>query len=207
MKINPYIETIEITSSILKKTEYVLKKSSLQALAELYIDQITAYAEENQTCLRKAVGCGVVQVGEWMTLIKGRENEPDYEDYFVTFPLIRGMTHNGPSSYGNPCSNEVGNCGCMHAEQKAIIDIYSKWSHLQSMRNILFCTYSPCSTCANMISYSKAFQAVVYKIDTAHDMRGINILRNGGIKVIRLDEITNDNNVTFFNSIGCNIRI
>jgi len=119
-------------------------------------EEILSFAERNQVCLRKAVGCAAIAVGE---------NE--------LLPI--SLKHNGPSREGYPCTNEVGNCGCSHSEPRVVVDTTMNWCEDEKL--ILVCTYSPCTTCANIVIDSGLFCGVIYDILTEHDKRGEKFLR------------------------------
>ena len=131
------------------------------------LKKIQDFALKNQTCKRKAVGCSIVR------LSIGRRRLPTEKT------LV--MTHNGPSVPNNECINEVGNCGCSHAEPRAILESLKKdyGKHL-----VMVCTYSPCTNCANIIIDSGIIDLVVYETLTLHDTRGTTFLLQSGIKVL-----------------------
>lgn len=119
-------------------------------------------AEENQECKRKAVGCAII-------IANGKDS------------TVTIFSQNGPST-GHICSNELGNCGCAHAEPRAILRaVYEHWNHCT-----LVCMYSPCTNCANIIVDSGVVDKVVWDIDTNHDMRGLHILKNSGIELEKI---------------------
>lgn len=119
-------------------------------------EEILQFAERNRVCLRKAVGCAAVA-------IDGEE----------LLPIA--MKHNGPSRYGYECTNETGNCGCSHSEPRVVQSAIEEWDMDDKL--ILVCTYSPCTTCANIVIDSGMFGAVIYDILTEHDKRGEKFLR------------------------------
>lgn len=80
---------------------------------------------------------------------------------------------------GGPCSGEVGNCGCIHAEVRLLL------SHPRPARGILCVNYSPCTGCANAIIASRSVVAVIYSTLTEHDKRGVEWLKNAGIIVLQ----------------------
>lgn len=131
------------------------------------LKKIQNFALKNQTCKRKAVGCSIVR------LSIGWQKAPTEET------LI--MTHNGPSVPNNQCTNEVGNCGCSHAEPRAILKSLKKdyGKHLT-----MVCTYSPCTNCANIIIDSGIIDLVVYKVLTQHDIRGQTFLLQSEVKIL-----------------------
>lgn len=90
----------------------------------------------------------------------------------MDWPEIISTACNGPSQDSVECTGETGGCGCSHAEPRALMDcLHRRKKHL-----ILFCKYSPCTTCANLILDSKIVRAVCYDIFTEHDPRGVEIL-------------------------------
>lgn len=134
------------------------------------IHDITWNAQKQTTCKRKGVGCSVIEY---------RDNK--IERIISTF--------NGPAHHAFVCTNEVGNCGCCHAEPKAIIGT------LKAMRldcrkviRVMVCTYSPCTNCANIIIESRVIDAIVYDILTEHDKRGAEMLKKV-MDVITLDKL------------------
>lgn len=132
-------------------------------LVNIKID--TCSAEKYTSCLRKGVGVSAFQ----------------YLEKTGEFFLVDSF-HNG----GGHCTNEVGNCGCPHAEQRALVCLLSRFKHGRDLPIVLVQTYSPCTTCANLIALSGLVEAVVWKIDTEHDMRGICILGWNNILGVKL---------------------
>lgn len=129
---------------------------------------VNSYAQAHSKCLRKPVGCSVVAVTKSFT---GHE----------ILWTRNALTHNGPSRDGFPCTNEVGRCGCSHAEPRALL-IVSRLKEVGKM--VLCCSYSPCTNCANLILDYGKIQHVVYGIPTEHDMRGLEFLQSGGIQTL-----------------------
>lgn len=130
---------------------------------------IQEYAKANQTCKRKAVGCSVLEI--WNEPVR-----PGILSESITRPIL---VHNGPSGDGHECSDQVGNCGCSHAEPRACIAVMCDEPRLREVRDNaqMVCTYSPCTNCANIIVDSGVIDAVVYDILTEHDRRGVLILK------------------------------
>jgi deoxycytidylate deaminase len=116
---------------------------------------MTATATKETSCLRKGVGAAIVKVTKNNHL------------------LVVAVGFNGPSGLQNKCTNVQGNCGCSHAEPRAIM------RYLRSGvkdRGILLCSYSPCTNCANIIVDSGCVKGVVYDTFTHHDPRGAEII-------------------------------
>jgi tRNA(Arg) A34 adenosine deaminase TadA len=108
---------------------------------------VEEHAKNNQKCLRKAVGCSTVMVN-----FRGS-----------VLPVHRA--HNGPSLPDAVCSNIVGNCGCSHAEPRALMESIHHYDDTEFM---MICTYSPCRTCANMIIDSGVIGFMMYDILTVY---------------------------------------
>ena len=119
-------------------------------------DGVLEFAIKNQECLRKSVGCSLITIFEETSL-----------------QLLRA--HNGPSHKDHICTNEVGNCGCCHAEPRVILKGLRKLNFFHNC--VLVCTYSPCTNCANTILASQLVDVVIYDILTEHDKRGAEMLR------------------------------
>lgn len=112
---------------------------------------------ERSTCKRLNVGCVITS---------------------TDFRKILSMGYNGNASgLKNECdSNEPGKCGCIHAEQNAVINCDS----LRSTPKIVFTTNLPCPLCAkfmiNLGNVEKVYYREEYRI-----RRGLDILAEGGI--------------------------
>lgn len=114
------------------------------------------------TCKRKFVKCGAFLYS------KGK--------------LIFIDAHaNGFDEAESSCTNEVGNCGCPHAEQKLILEL-PRILDQDIGQLIMCCLYSPCTQCANLIVLSKLFHLVIFETLTEHDKRGEKILHRHGIQ-------------------------
>jgi deoxycytidylate deaminase len=122
-------------------------------------DGILNYAERNQICLRKAVGCAAITFDE-----------------IDLSPRVLALVHNGPSREGHPCTNEVGNCGCSHSEPRLVQKVF-KEGIFEVRPLVMVCTYSPCTNCANITIDSRLFDGIFYDILTEHDKRGEKFLR------------------------------
>lgn len=119
-------------------------------------------AESTSMCKRKGVACG----------LSGREKIA----WFFNGPIRRDSTL---------CSNEVGNCGCIHAEFRAIeTAIRRRQSSLE--KYALLVNFSPCTSCANLIAVSWCIDRVYYIEITEHDKRGLRHLEKAGVEVIQV---------------------
>jgi deoxycytidylate deaminase len=134
------------------------------------IKEITELAVLKTSCKRKGVGCQLIRL------------EKDAI-------IFQDSIFNGPSGEDFECSNEVGNCGCMHSEPKAIMQSLKKYK--SDLKWIMLCSYSPCTNCANIIINSGIVEGVVYDILTLHDKRGEQFLRRV-MPVFSLFELHNE---------------
>lgn len=75
--------------------------------------------------------------------------------------LIFGQETNQLDLQRGLCTGEQGKCGCMHAEPKLVLRMLQH-QHLDR-EYIMFCNYSPCDPCANLIGFSGLFRLVVWK--------------------------------------------
>ena len=142
----------------------------LEYVRKIIIEDMGLIADNarNRTkCKRKGVGCQLISIEK---------------DIICSLNYV----FNGPSIEGFECTNEVGNCGCMHSEPKAIINALK--DQFESKEWIMLCTYSPCTNCANIIIRSGIVKGIVYDILTEHDKRGDKFLRQS-IDVLTLQEI------------------
>lgn len=114
------------------------------------------------SCKRKGVACAVLPELKWF--------------------------YNGPiNGDAELCSNEVGNCGCIHAEFHALrYCIWQNGYYSHEPKYSLLVNYSPCTSCANLIVASYCIERVYYVTLTEHDKRGIIHLEKGGVEVVKL---------------------
>lgn len=136
-------------------------------------EEILLFAERNQVCLRKAVGCAAISFHREMSME----------------PFMISMEHNGPSREGYECTNEVGNCGCSHSEPRIIQKLLRQQVVFDTgLPIVLVCTYSPCTNCANIVIDSGLFCGIIYDILTEHDKRGEKFLREA-INIMTKEEL------------------
>lgn len=119
------------------------------------------------TCARLQVGCVIVT--------------PD-------FRKVLAVGYNGNVAGGrNDCDRHgaeaVGNCGCLHAEENAVINCDVP----RATRKIVYCTNLPCVMCAKRLINLGGVDRVYYW----HDYRnkdGLALLSANNIVVAHLDE-------------------
>lgn len=135
---------------------------SVRAIIAKRLRGLTTFYESQQNCKRKTVVTvawgrwdgGLQEIGHW----------------------VNGPLHRDPTR----CSNQVGGCGCIHSEVRAVCDMLRSLVHMRKERTIIGVTYSPCTPCANLIMASYLTEEIYWLIDTEHDMRGIEILQHLG---------------------------
>lgn len=115
----------------------------------------------------------------------------------ILSPNTNGITRilsrtNGPVNKSFECSGEPANCGCCHAEIKAILDLVSIVHH-PVFQYIMLSSYSPCTSCSNAIIMSNAITAVIYDKIQEHDLRGVERLQQviPTFTVRKIEEIAN----------------
>ena len=91
-----------------------------------------------------------------------------------------------PSGFENCCEDSEGNTQwyVLHAEANAILKLAS--STQSAKEATLYITLSPCKECCKLILQS-GITRVVY-IEDYKDMEGINLLKRGGIEVMRISK-------------------
>lgn len=104
--------------------------------------QLASLMSLRSTCRRLAVGCAITT--------------PD-------FRKVISIGYNGNAAgLPNDCdSDEPGKCGCLHAEENAVINCDVP----RSTDKIVFCTHLPCVACAKRIINLGNVQAVYYLND------------------------------------------
>jgi dCMP deaminase len=128
---------------------------------EIYMSLAMNLAKRS-TCKRLQVGSVIVS-----------------KDYSHVF----GIGYNGNAAgFPNCCdSEEAGNCGCLHAEDNALL----KTGPGSEVEKIIFVTHAPCAYCAKRMINKGGVKKVYYK----HSYRkttGIEILQQANIEVEEL---------------------
>jgi dCMP deaminase len=95
---------------------------------------------------------------------------------------VLGIGYNGNArGLPNRCdSTEAGACGCLHSEQNALIK-----AGAQLPGKVMFVSASPCVMCAKMIINANVGR--VYYRQAYRDPAGLEVLRQGGVEVVRYD--------------------
>lgn len=140
-------------------------REALQVHFDRFRRLLDSDPEEETNCKRKLVRC-------WAFTAYEEDGE-----------LTKVLKANNGSNY--ICSNEVGNCGCAHAETRVILGLMKTQVPGPF---VLLVNYSPCSNCANLIVDSKLIIAVAYRHVTEHDKRGLAILQKNSILDVQISE-------------------
>lgn len=111
---------------------------------DIYMDLAVSMSQRS-TCRRMKVGCAIVT--------------PD-------FRKVLAVGYNGSAAgCDNDCDRvgeeAVGNCGCLHAEENAVINCDSPRSTLK----IVLCSHLPCVMCAKRLINLGGVQSVYYLND------------------------------------------
>ncbi len=101
------------------------------------------------------------------------------EDY----SRVYGIGYNGNAAgLDNDCDSDTpGQCGCLHAEDNALLKTNGGREILKRM----FVTHAPCVYCAKRI-VNKGGIVAVYFNETYRCTKGLEVLEKSGIKVIHL---------------------
>lgn len=153
--------------SILEQLTPQFKQFRLAILHKFEEMEKLALGAGKSACLRKTVTSCVLGV-ESGVIIKRSE-------IFVNRPVIQGAV----------CSNEVGNCGCFHSEPQAILAA----PRIQNRTAIMLTRYAPCTTCANLIIGSRRVSYVLWRYDTPHDQRGLELIKLAGLGVLNMVDV------------------
>ena len=97
----------------------------------------------------------------------------------ILYPGFNGWERGGQNE---PDSLEPGQSGTVHAEQNAILK-FNPTIHKDSK---MYLTDSPCVVCARMIVNTQAISEVYYQREY-RITKGLDILRNSGIAVFKID--------------------
>lgn len=124
---------------------------------KIWTEFATALAERS-TCARTGVGCVIVTEDNHRVLSIGYNG--------------------GARGLNNSCdSAEPGNCGCLHAEENALI----KMNFNEPSPKKMYTTLAPCLMCAKR-AVNAGIQEVIY-ITAYRKTEGIELLEKAGVKV------------------------
>ena len=97
---------------------------------------------------------------------------------------VLAVGYNGNASgLPNCCDRiDVGNCGCLHSEENAVINCDSP----RATDKLVFVTHLPCAMCAKRLINLGNVREVVY-LEDYRLREAVELLQNVGIKVRQLD--------------------
>lgn len=97
------------------------------------------------------------------------------------YSRVYGIGYNGNAAgFQNSCdSDEPGNCGCLHAEDNALL----KTNGGSEVPKIIFVTHQPCAYCAKRM-INKGGVKKVYFNEPYRLKAGLEILERAGVEVI-----------------------
>jgi len=100
------------------------------------------------------------------------------------YSRVFGIGYNGNAQgLPNTCdTDEKGNCGCLHAEDNALL----KTNGGPEVPKIVFVTHQPCSYCAKRM-VNKGGVIKVFYLEPYRTQDGINVLKQLGIEVQQLN--------------------
>jgi dCMP deaminase len=118
---------------------------------------------QRSTCTRLQVGC-VIASADFMKIIS--------------------MGYNGNAKgFANTCdSAEPGACGCLHAEDNAVINCDSP----RGTDKVIFCTHSPCKMCAKRF-VNLGNVKFVYYLNEYRSSAGLDVLDESAIYHARME--------------------
>ncbi len=138
-----------------------------------YFMNIAIEVSRRSTCLRRQIGAIIVSdVGEMKST--GYNGNPRWLPHCDEIGCIR-------DKLGIPSGTRMETCTAVHAEQNALIQ-----AGTNSRGSTLYSTIVPCPICARMILNAQIAR-VVY-LDDYSDIAGVELLKQGGIKVTKLDK-------------------
>ena len=96
---------------------------------------------------------------------------------------VYGIGYNGNAAgLPNTCdSQEPGNCGCLHAEDNALL----KTNGGPEVRKILYVTHQPCAYCAKRVVNKGGFVKICYS-EPYRLRQGLEVLESAGIEVVQV---------------------
>jgi len=111
---------------------------------EIYM-RLAEMMSERSTCARMKVGCAIVT--------------PDYRKVLAVG--FNGNYAGGPNDCDRHGPEAVGNCGCLHAEENAVINC----DVVRTTEKVVFCTHLPCVMCAKRLINLGGVFKVFYRND------------------------------------------
>jgi dCMP deaminase len=158
-----------------KKSSSVLtaKKTNKRPDWDNYFLDIVELVSKRSTCLRRAVGAGLVR--DRRILATGYNGAPSKLQHCLDIGCLREQLK-------VPSGERHELCRGLHAEQNAIIQ--AALHGVNTKGSTLYCTNHPCVICAKMIINAGIVRIVVR--DGYHDQLAAQMLKEAGIRVKQL---------------------
>lgn len=155
-----------------KKVSSVHSKNKISTRPDwdTYFMDIVELVSRRSTCLRRAVGAGLVR--DRRILATGYNGAPSKLKHCLEIGCLREKL-NVPSGERHEL------CRGLHAEQNAIIQ--AALHGVSAKGSTLYCTNHPCVICAKMIINAGVARIVIR--DGYHDKLAAQMLREAGVKV------------------------
>jgi dCMP deaminase len=149
------------------------KAKNTRVSKDEYFMNIAIEVSRRSTCTRRQIGAIVVSdVGEIKS--SGYNGNPRGLPHCHEIGCIR-------DKLGIPSGTRLETCTAVHAEQNALIQ-----AGTNSRESTIYSTIVPCPICARMILNAQ-ISRVVY-IDDYSDLAGIELLKQAGVKLTRMDK-------------------
>lgn len=121
----------------------------------------------------------------------------------IVFPTdcsrVYAIGYNGPPRgiLNNACTNEEGNCGCVHAEANAI----AKFNSETAKPSILYTSCRPCVNCAGLILNCDKIIGIIWG-EAYREPRGIDLLvASGRIDIVSVESLLSFNRTRLADSV------
>jgi dCMP deaminase len=137
---------------------------------DTYFMDIVDLVSRRSTCLRRAVGAGLVR--DKRILATGYNGAPSKLQHCLEIGCLRDQLH-------VPSGERHELCRGLHAEQNAIIQ--AALHGVSAKGSTLYCTHHPCVICAKMIINAGVVRIVIR--DSYSDQLATDMLREAGISV------------------------
>jgi len=148
-------------------------KKSIRPDWDTYFLDIVELVSRRSTCLRRAVGAGLVR--DRRILATGYNGAPSKLKHCLEIGCLR-------EKLKVPSGERHELCRGLHAEQNAVIQ--AALHGVSAKGSTLYCTNHPCVICAKMIINAGVARIVIR--DGYHDKLAAQMLREAGVKVDRL---------------------
>ncbi len=158
-----------------KKVSSVHSKNKISTRPDwdTYFLDIVELVSRRSTCLRRAVGAGLVR--DRRILATGYNGAPSKLKHCLEIGCLR-------EKLKVPSGERHELCRGLHAEQNAVIQ--AALHGVSAKGSTLYCTNHPCVICAKMIINAGVARIVIR--DGYHDKLAAQMLREAGVKVDQL---------------------